>query len=90
MGEDLENLTREQLIDKYNNSQRVTSDMFGEIEQLTDIINIKDEEIAKLNKINDLMASAILNYDDQLEINHYRDKEHVKETFKEFAIKEDK
>lgn len=53
-------------------------------------IAVKDTEINKLNNVIDLMSRAILNYDDQLVINHYRDKEHVKETFTEYAMKEDK
>ena len=42
-------------------------------------------ELKKKNKIIDLMARAIDNYDSQLEINTFRDKEHVKQYFKEIA-----
>lgn len=61
-----------------------------EIETILNLIQKQDTEINKLKKINDLMAKSILNYDDQLEINYYKDKKHVKETFEEFAMKEDK
>ena len=42
-------------------------------------------ETIRLNKQIDLMARAIDNYDSQLEINTFRDKEHVKQYFKEIA-----
>ena len=45
----------------------------------------KSAEIEKKNKIIDLMTGAIYNYDDQLEINTFRDKEHIKEYFKDLA-----
>ena len=61
-----------------------------EIIILKKVIQKQDTEINKLKKINDLMSRAILNYDDQLVINQYRDKEHVKEIFTEYAMKEDK
>lgn len=41
------------------------------------------EELEKKDKIIDLMSRAILNYDDQLVINKYRNKEEVKEYFEE-------
>ena len=47
---------------------------------LSDIFKIK-----KKDKQIDLMARAIDNYDSQLEINTFRDKEHVKQYFKEIA-----
>ena len=42
------------------------------------------------DKIIDLMARAIDNYDSQLEINTFRDKEHVKQYFKEIAERKSK
>ena len=42
-------------------------------------------EIIRLNRQIDLMARAIDNYDSQLEINTFRNKEHVKQYFKEIA-----
>ena len=42
-------------------------------------------EIIRLNRQIDLMARSIDNYDSQLEINTFRDKEHVKQYFKEIA-----
>ena len=44
-----------------------------------------DRENIQLKKQIDLMARAIDNYDSQLEINTFRDKEHVKQYFKEIA-----
>ena len=45
-------------------------------------------ELEKKNKIIDLMSRAILNYDDQLVINKYRNKEEVKEYFEEITENE--
>lgn len=42
-------------------------------------------EIIRLNRQIDLMARAIDNYDSQLEINTFRDKEHVKQYFEKLA-----
>lgn len=42
-------------------------------------------EIIQLNRQIDLMARAIDNYDSQLEINTFKDREHVKQYFKEIA-----
>ena len=50
------------------------------IEQL-DCIKKKDKQI-------DLMARAIDNYDSQLEINTFKDKEHIKQYFGELAEEE--
>lgn len=44
-----------------------------------------DRENIQLKEQIDLMARAIDNYDSQLEINTFRDKEHVKQYFKEIA-----
>ena len=57
----------------------------AEIEQKNTELAEKSAEIEKKNKIIDLMTGAIYNYDDQLEINTFRDKEHIKEYFKELA-----
>ena len=46
-----------------------------------DLIKQKDNQI-------DLMARAIDNYDSQLEINTFKDKEHIKQYFGELAEKE--
>ena len=46
-----------------------------------DLIKQKDKQI-------DLMARAIDNYDSQLEINTFKDKEHIKQYFGELAEKE--
>lgn len=44
-------------------------------------IEKKNEELKRKDKIIDLMARAIDNYDSQLVINTFKDKEHVKEYF---------
>lgn len=43
------------------------------------------KELEKKDKIIDLMARAIDNYDSQLVINTFKDREHVKQYFKEIA-----
>ncbi len=48
------------------------------------------KELEKKDKQIDLMARAIDNYDSQLEINTFRDKEHVKQYFKEIAERKSK
>lgn len=50
-------------------------------------IDLRLENI-QLKKQIDLMALAILNYDDQLVINRYKDIDEVKETFEELAKEE--
>ena len=82
-------------IDLYSKEQaRIYTSLLSKwqngVKVLLNLIQKKDTEINKLKKINDLMAKSILNYDDQLEINYYKDKKHVKETFEEYAMKEDK
>ena len=52
---------------------------------LIDILKEKDTEIEKKDKQIDLMARAIDNYDSQLVINTFKDKEHVKQYFKRRA-----
>lgn len=44
-----------------------------------------DRENIQLNRQINLMARAIDSYDSQLEINTFKDKEHVKQYFKEIA-----
>lgn len=44
-------------------------------------IEKKNEELKRKDKIIDLMARAIDNYDSQLVINTFKDKEHVKQYF---------
>ena len=55
---------------------------------------LKDEqklkvELEKKDKIIDGMAISIANYDSQLAINRFKDKEHVKEFYKEYFEKEE-
>lgn len=42
-------------------------------------------ELEKAEKVIDAMAQAIINYDDQLVINRYRNKEEVKEVFEQYV-----
>lgn len=51
------------------------------INDLLDIVKQKD-------KIIDLMAKTIDNYDSQLEINYFKDIEHIKQYFKEYVEEE--
>ena len=46
------------------------------------------KELNKKDKQIDLMARAIDNYDSQLEINTFKDKEHVKQYFADLVEKE--
>ncbi len=46
------------------------------------------ESFEKKDKIIDGMARSIANYDSQLVINRFKDKEHVKEFYKEYFEKE--
>ena len=68
-----------------------------QIEQYQNMLATNDMlhvlECEKKDKIIDLMAQSILNYDDQLVINRYKNKEHVIETFVEYfenKVKESK
>ena len=51
---------------------------------LSDLVKA-DRENIQLNRQIDLMSRAIDNYDSQLEINTFRDKEHIKQYFKEIV-----
>lgn len=52
------------------------------------LIEKQQKEIEKKDKTINLMSLAILNYDDQLVINKYKDIEQVKETFKDILENE--
>ena len=56
-----------------------------ENENLEALHRAYNEELDKKNKQIDLMARAIDNYDSQLEINTFKDKEHVKQYFADKA-----
>ena len=56
-------------------------------EQALDNTLKADKENLKLKKQINLMALAILNYDDQLVINRYKNIDEVKETFKDLVKK---
>ena len=58
------------------------------IEIVLSLIKEQEEEIDKKDKQIDLMARAIDNYDSQLEINTFKDKEHVKQYFAGLVEKE--
>lgn len=62
-----------------------------QIQAISTVLNLiekQQKEIEKKDKIIDLMSLAILNYDDQLVINKYKDIEQVKETFKDILENE--
>ncbi len=53
----------------------------GYLEIALNLIQEQQEENKKKDKIIDLMARAIDNYDSQLEINNFKDKENIKQYF---------
>ena len=55
------------------------------LQEVLNILKEKDAEIEKKEKQIDLMARAIDNYDSQLVINTFNDKEHVKQYFERKA-----
>ncbi len=55
------------------------------LDKLIDEYKKLSAELEKKDKQIDLMARAIDNYDSQLVINTFKDKEHVKEYFKELT-----
>lgn len=79
------------LIDKYGGVEQLEkyileiSKVLGDvpIDAMKTVIENKDKELEKKDNIINLMSRAILNYDDQLVINKYRNKEEVKEYFEE-------
>lgn len=58
------------------------------LDTVLSLIKEQQEEIDKKDKQIDLMARAIDNYDSQLEINTFKDKEHVKQYFAGLVEKE--
>ena len=52
-----------------------------DIETVLNMLKEKDKEIEKKDKQIDLMALAIINYDDQLVINRYKNINEVKQCF---------
>lgn len=66
---------------KVNLEKKTKDELVAFILQLQSLLNKKDKQI-------DLMARAIDNYDSQLEINTFKDKEHIKQYFGELAEKE--
>ena len=66
---------------KVNLEKKTKDELVAFILQLQSFLKQKDKQI-------DLMARAIDNYDSQLEINTFKDKEHIKQYFGELAEKE--
>ena len=60
------------------------ADLYEANNRIVDLMNIIDER----DKIIDLMAKTIDNYDSQLEINYFKDVEHIKQYYKEYAEEE--
>lgn len=60
------------------------SNLYEANNRIADLMNIIDER----DKIIDLMAKTIDNYDSQLQINNFKDVEHIKQYFKEYAEEE--
>lgn len=95
----LENKTKSELIlfikelqDMLKEKDRQINSKNGTINALQCALKERTEErdkkadiVTKQDKIIDLMTKAIDNYDSQLEINTFRDKEHVKQYFKEIV-----
>ena len=86
----LENKTKSELILFIKELQDMLKEKDEQIAKYEKIYKEYDcyrwvKELEKKDKQIDLMARAIDNYDSQLEINTFRDKEHVKQYFKEIA-----
>ena len=58
------------------------------IDTVLSLIKENQKQLEKKDKQIDLMARAIDNYDSQLEINTFKDKEHIKQYFGELAEEE--
>ena len=58
------------------------------INTVLSLIKENQKQLEKKDKQIDLMARAIDNYDSQLEINTFKDKEHIKQYFVELVEKE--
>ena len=66
---------------KVNLDKKTKDELVAFISQLQSLLIKKDKQI-------DLMARAIDNYDSQLEINTFKDKEHIKQYFADLVEKE--
>ena len=60
----------------------------ADIYTVLSLIKEQQEKLDKKDKQIDLMARAIDNYDSQLEINTFKDKEHIKQYFADLVEKE--
>ena len=86
----LENKTKSELILFIKELQDMLKEKDEQIAKYEKIYKEYDcyrwvKELEKKDKIIDLMARAIDNYDSQLVINTFKDREHVKQYFKEIA-----
>ena len=80
--EELKQALARNIAKKFTSSMKESAKAKEDLEMLNKGWQI---ELEKKDKQIDLMARAIDNYDSQLEINTFRDKEHVKQYFKEIA-----
>lgn len=67
---------------------KADEEMKETIDTVLSLIKENQKQLDKKDKQIDLMARAIDNYDSQLEINTFKDKEHIKQYFGELAEKE--
>ena len=75
-------IQRKEAIDTVLNMLKEKDELYHKA--LRDLVKA-DRENIQLNRQINLMARAIDNYDSQLEINTFKDKEEVKQYFKEIA-----
>ena len=81
-------ITREMSIAKdiiLKNLKDTQADLYEANNRITDLLLILGDR----DRMIDLMAQAIDNYDSQLEINSYRDKDEIIEAFKEAMARRD-
>ena len=79
----LKEITENDLLNYWEGTERP----YNAIQIVLSLIKEQQEEIEKKDKQIDLMALAILNYDDQLIINRYKNIDNVKNTFAKLAKK---
>lgn len=81
-------ITREMSIAKdivLQELENIKSDLYESNHRITDLLLILGDR----DRMIDLMAQSIDNYDSQLEINSYRDKDEIIEAFKEVMARRD-
>ena len=83
------NLSKEELQKENENITAILDyEDLKSLDTVLSLIKEQQEEIDMKDKQIELMARAIDNYDSQLEINTFKDKEHIKQYFGELAEKE--